>query len=84
MMLFDLQSDPGEQHDVADQHPQVVKRLQTMFDKTAAAIPVFDTPPSAYLFRTEKGKPRTLMRLIGGDFRYDRVPKSQQHLLQRE
>jgi uncharacterized sulfatase len=84
MMLFDLQSDPGEQHDVADQHPQVVKRLQTMFDKTAAAIPAFDTPPSAYLFRTEKGKPRTLMRLIGGDFRYDRVPKSQQHLLQRE
>jgi uncharacterized sulfatase len=31
--LFDLQADPGEQHDVAAQHPDVVKRLQAMFDE---------------------------------------------------
>jgi hypothetical protein len=27
MQLFDLENDPGEQHDVAAQHPDVVKRL---------------------------------------------------------
>ena len=27
MMLFDLDADRGEQHDVADQHPEVVKRI---------------------------------------------------------
>ena len=27
MMLFDLQQDPGEKHDVAQHHPEVVERL---------------------------------------------------------
>jgi uncharacterized sulfatase len=30
--LFDLQQDPGEQHDVAAQHPDVVRRLQALYD----------------------------------------------------
>ncbi len=28
MQLYDLQADPGEQHDVAAAHPDVVKRLE--------------------------------------------------------
>lgn len=32
MMLFDLDSDPAEQHDVAGQHPDVVRRLKKLFD----------------------------------------------------
>ncbi len=32
MMLFDLQNDPGEQCDVAKEHPEVLKRLQDSYD----------------------------------------------------
>jgi hypothetical protein len=32
MQLFDLQSDPGEQTDVADEHPEEVSRLKAAFD----------------------------------------------------
>jgi hypothetical protein len=31
--LFDLQKDPGEQHDVTADHPEVVTRLLTLFNK---------------------------------------------------
>ena len=82
MMLFDLEADRGEQHDVADRHPDVVKRLLAMFEKTKAQVPEFPTPKSDYLFAAPaKGRPRKLMRLIGGELRYDRIPKSQQHLI---
>jgi arylsulfatase A-like enzyme len=33
MLLFDLQNDPGEQHDLAAQNPDVVKRLQALYDE---------------------------------------------------
>ena len=33
MQLFDLQADPGEQHDVAAQHPEVVARFKKAFDE---------------------------------------------------
>jgi uncharacterized sulfatase len=39
MMLFDLQSDPAEQHDVAAEHPDVVRDLKARFD---AMLPVFE------------------------------------------
>lgn len=42
MQLFDLQADPGEQHDVAAQHPDVVRRLKFIYDalnKDAPASP---------------------------------------------
>ena len=33
MMLFDLEADPAEQRDVADEHPEVVERLKALFDE---------------------------------------------------
>jgi len=32
MQLFDLQADPGEQHDVASAHPEEVARLKALYD----------------------------------------------------
>jgi uncharacterized sulfatase len=82
MMLFDVVADPGEQHDVADQHPQVVQDLKAEFESMRAQVPEFPPPKSDYLFGPRKqGQRRELMRLIGGELRYDKVPKSQQHLL---
>lgn len=39
MQLFDLQTDPGEQKDVAADHPEVVKRLQAAFAKVSQEVP---------------------------------------------
>jgi hypothetical protein len=33
MSLFDLETDPSEQHDVASEHLDVVKRLQNLYDE---------------------------------------------------
>lgn len=44
MMLFNLQDDPAEQHDVADRHPQVVARLKAYYDEVAKDFP--NKPPS--------------------------------------
>jgi len=43
MMLFDLEADPAEQHNVAAEHPDVVARLKALFDAMAAEVP----PPRA-------------------------------------
>jgi uncharacterized sulfatase len=82
MMLFDLEADPGEQRNLAAQHPEIVKRLKALFDATNKEVPHFPAPESAYLFREpERGQTRPLMRLIGGELRYDRIPTFQQHLI---
>jgi hypothetical protein len=39
MMLFDLEADPAEQHDVAAEHPEVVRRLKRLYDQAAAQQP---------------------------------------------
>ncbi|MCB1120427.1 MAG: hypothetical protein KJT03_02670, partial [Verrucomicrobiae bacterium] len=84
MMLFDMEQDASEQHDVADQHPDVVNRLKKLFDKTNAEVPDFPAPKSDYLFANpQPGEDRILMRLIGGELRYDRIPAHQQHLIVR-
>jgi len=44
MMLFDLEADPSEQHNVAKEHPEVVARLKGLFDKMNAQVP---PPPRA-------------------------------------
>jgi hypothetical protein len=33
MSLFDLQNDPGEQHNVTQEHPEIVKRLKARYDE---------------------------------------------------
>jgi uncharacterized sulfatase len=60
MMLFDLEADPAEQHDVSKQHPAVVKRLKAIFEKTLAQVPDFERP--------ERFK--QLRRITGGDLSY--------------
>ncbi len=61
-LLFDLEADPGEQRDVADSHPDVVKRLKALFEKLDAEVPRASPPqPGA----------RRIMRLKGGALRYD-------------
>jgi len=39
MMLFDLQNDPSEQHDVASAHPDIVARLKALYDATNKEVP---------------------------------------------
>lgn len=39
MQLFDLQNDPGEQTDVAPQHPDIVRRLKARYDAVASQVP---------------------------------------------
>jgi uncharacterized sulfatase len=46
MALFDLSTDPNEQHNVADTNPDVVKRLKAQFDAIAKDLPVEGTKPS--------------------------------------
>ena len=62
MMLFDLEADPSEQQDVADSHPDVVKRLKALFDEVDGA----ETP------RPAAGFPG-LRRVKGGKLQYDTI-----------
>ncbi|GAB6164079.1 sulfatase [Thermostilla marina] len=41
-MLFDLESDIGERHDVADAHPDIVRRLLDLAEKARADIGDYD------------------------------------------
>jgi uncharacterized sulfatase len=42
--LFDLSTDPGEQKNVAADHPEVAQRLQAMFDKMATEVAASSIP----------------------------------------
>jgi uncharacterized sulfatase len=66
MMLFDLETDPAEQHDVAAQNPDVVKRLKAMFDKLDAQVPNF---------APVQPKWKGIRDIKGGDLKYE--PRSQ-------
>lgn len=61
MMLFDLEADPAEQHDLSKQHADVVEHLKALYDETFAQVPKFKRP------KRFEG----LRRLKGGDLRYD-------------
>ncbi len=43
MMLFDLETDPGEQHNVATANPEIVARLKAAYDEMNQQVPV---PPA--------------------------------------
>ncbi|MDO8539504.1 MAG: sulfatase [Opitutaceae bacterium] len=45
--LFDLQADPGEQHEVSASHAEIVARLQKAYDVVNADAPKVDGPPGA-------------------------------------
>lgn len=82
--LFNLKNDRSESSNVAEAHPEVVARLKTLFDQMETEVPNFEEPKVDYLFGPPaKGQPRPLMRLIGGELRYDRIPASQKHLLKQ-
>jgi arylsulfatase A-like enzyme len=61
MMLFDIEADPAEQHDVSKQHPDVVKRLKALYDKALAQVPEFKRPKRF----------NGLRRIKGGSLSYD-------------
>jgi len=67
--LFDLEADPSEQHDVAAQHPDVVARLKAFFDKLEAEAKAIARPPR------KPGPMKGIMRLKGGELRYDLEPR---------
>lgn len=70
MMLFDMEADRAEQHDVAQQNPQVVARLKQLFDQMNEHVP---KPP-----QPRSGGPRRLRRLTGGKLEYDNEPAAAQ------
>ncbi|MFN9911489.1 MAG: hypothetical protein ACK53L_02825, partial [Pirellulaceae bacterium] len=47
MQLFDLETDPGEQRDVAALHSDVVQRLRNTFDLMTSQLNEQPSPPSA-------------------------------------
>lgn len=61
MMLFDIEKDPSEQHDVSADHPDVVQRLKALFDRTLAEVPKFERPSQF----------EALRRVRGGRLKYD-------------
>lgn len=82
MMLFNLEEDRAEQQNVADQNPEVVQKLLSQFRKMEKQVPEFKAPQNDYLFRaSKKGHRSPLMRLIGGELKYDRVPETQKKWL---
>jgi uncharacterized sulfatase len=66
MMLFDMEKDQGEQHDVSAEHPDVVARLRALFDRLDAEAPKRGRP--------ERHGGPGVRRLTGGELRYDVEP----------
>lgn len=81
MMLFDLENDPSEQHNLADDHPHIKQKLLTAFRKMEQELPEFPRLKNDYLFRRTPGQSSPLMRLIGGELRYDQIPETQKKWL---
>ena len=61
LMLFDIEADPAEQHDVSGKYPDVVKRIKAIYEKTLAEVPDFE-PPKRF---------KQLRRIKGGELKYD-------------
>ena len=69
MMLFDMEADPAEEHDVSAAHPDVVDRLRSLFEKMDKQNQ--KTAPE------ERHGAGGVRRLKGGNLRYDREPQPQ-------
>jgi hypothetical protein len=54
------------------------------FEQMQAQVPELPAPTSRYLLRHEGKGRRPLMRLIGGELRYDKIPKPQQNMLKSQ
>lgn len=54
MMLFNLEEDPAEQHNVAQAHPEVVSRLQKLYEQMQMQV-----PDSIRNFGQQPGKKKT-------------------------
>jgi uncharacterized sulfatase len=61
IMLFDLEADPAEQHDVSKKYPEIVERIKDIYEHMLADVPDFERPR-----RFEQ-----LRRLKGGALKYD-------------
>lgn len=82
MMLFNLEEDPAEQKNVAELNQEVVKQLLSQFKAMEKQVPEFEVPKNDYLFRrSPNGQRSPLMRLIGGELKYDRIPETQKKWL---
>ena len=62
MMLFDLEKDQAEQHNVAAANPVIVQRLRAMFDKMDSQVPAFEPI---------RPKWQGLKDIKGGDLKYE-------------
>jgi len=64
MMLFNIEKDPAEQHDVSDQYPAVAQRLEDYYNRMMETLPTFQRPKRDF---------QGLRRIKGGDLKYGRV-----------
>lgn len=57
--LFDLDQDPGEVHDVSEQHPEVLKELLKLWDQYVVETSVVHLNPALgeYIAATEEQMP---------------------------
>ena len=58
--LFDIKADPGQEHDVADQHPEVVAQLRSAHEKWWDEVTPYFEQISAIALGNEAENPTTL------------------------
>jgi hypothetical protein len=61
IMLFDLETDPSEQHDVSKKYPEIVERIKDIYNQVLTEVPEFEQPKRF----------KQLKRLKGGELKYD-------------
>ena len=75
--LFDIKADPGQQQDVADQHPEVFTRLRDFYDGWWAELePTFATPAPIHIGHSQENP----SRLTSHDWIANNVPWNQSHI----
>jgi hypothetical protein len=77
--LYDMKVDPGQRHDVADAHPDVVKRLRAAYERWWADISTRFHEDCAIPIGADEAP---LVRLTSHDWHGERVPWAQ-HTIRR-